>query len=397
MKLLAIFAPLALAATIPTEPTDWPASLEVEATNGNASTKLEIIIRNNSPKAFNILKAGSIIDENRLETVFVRPKSPCGYQFAFSLLDPSDIDSRDESEFQPMPAYGNITATIDLLDLRRKYRVCGKSSSALSIDATFHVAEAGSTTLVHEIPLKMDPVLISFEKLPPLPEAFEERAYNCSPEFLSLMKEGIFNCASQATAAREAALHGSAERMEAYFYNSTQETRNSVADTFAKVAEVCNIENSRLYYTCDHSQCFGTDFGGVLRGSDPAHVYLCTRAFFLPMLPDLNEVTSLTHTIIHEMTHIGFVGNTRDHRYGLAGATRFRDTSLAVNNADSYALFSDAVYLKEDGLNQTKVDDMGKRFEAGSMYDFSKLENVTRSEFQSLTPAARIERFGFEF
>ncbi|KAM3518340.1 hypothetical protein MY4038_010121 [Beauveria bassiana] len=323
MKLLAIFAPLALAATIPTEPTDWPASLEVEATNGNASTKLEIIIRNKSPKAFNILKAGSIIDENRLETVFVRPKSPCGYQFAFSLLDPSDIDSRDESEFQPMPAYGNITATIDLLDLRRKYRVCGKSSSALSIDATFHVAEAGSTTLVHEIPFKMDPVLISFEKLPPLPEAFEERAYNCSPEFLSLMKEGILNY--------------------------------------------------------------------------PAHVYLCTRAFFLPMLPDLNEVTSLTHTIIHEMTHIGFVGNTRDHRYGLAGATRFRDTSLAVNNADSYALFSDAVYLKEDGLNQTKVDDIGKRFEAGSRYDFSKLENVTRSEFQSLTPAARIERFGFEF
>ncbi|KAM3537104.1 hypothetical protein ARSEF1564_009973 [Beauveria bassiana] len=273
MKLLAIFAPLALAATIPTEPTDWPASLEVEATNGNASTKLEIIIRNKSPKAFNILKAGSIIDENRLETVFVRPKSPCGYQFAFSLLDPSDIDSRDESEFQPMPAYGNITATIDLLDLRRKYRVCGKSSSALSIDATFHVAEAGSTTLVHEIPFKMDPVLISFEKLPPLPEAFEERAYNCSPEFLSLMKEGILN----------------------------------------------------------------------------------------------------------------------------SGATRFRDTSLAVNNADSYALFSDAVFLKEDGLNQTKVDDMGKRFEAGSRYDFSKLENVTRSEFQSLTPAARIERFGFEF
>ncbi|KAM3502641.1 hypothetical protein MY10362_004710 [Beauveria mimosiformis] len=396
MKLLAVFAPLALAATVPTKPTDWPASLEVEA-NGHASTaKLEITIQNKSPKAFNILKAGSILDEKRLETMFVRSKPPCGYQLV-GILEADDVDPKDESEFQLMPAYGNITTTIDLIDIRREYRVCGNSSPPLSIDATFLAAEAGSTTLVHEVRYKMDPVLMSFEKLPPLPEAFEERVYKCSPEFLSLMKEGFRNCASQATAAREAALNGSAERMEAYFYNSSQETRNSIADTFAKVAEVCNVKDSRLYYTCDHAQCFGDTFGGVFRGSDPAHVYLCTRAFFLPMLPDLNEVTSLTHTIIHEMTHVGFVRKTKEYVYGLARATRFQDTSLAVENADNYALFSDAVYLKEDGLNQTRVDDIGKRFDAGFRYKLCKLENVTRAEFLSLTPAARIERFGFEF
>ncbi|KAM3505903.1 hypothetical protein MY11210_007764 [Beauveria gryllotalpidicola] len=302
MKLLAVFTPLALAANIPDVPKDWPASLDVRAKLGTW-TKLDITIENKSPKAFNILKAGSILDENRLESMRIRGKV-CSVGFVNSWTPPH-TNPRDESEFQLMPAYGKITTTIDLLDVRNTFRFCGNETSVLFIRATIHAAEVGSTTLVHDIPYELDSALIYHEFFPPLPEAFEERVHKCSPDYLSVLKEGITGCASQARAAREAALNGSAERMEAYFKDSSRETRNSVADTFDKAA--------------------------------------------------------------------------RDIEYGLYASTTL-DKDASLENADSYALFSDAVYLKEDGLNQTRADAQRESIRK-TYYDSNKLGNMTRSEF----------------
>ncbi|PMB67892.1 Neutral protease 2 MEP5 [Beauveria bassiana] len=338
MKLLAVFAPLALAATIPAMPEEWPASLDVQK-EMITWTKMNITIENKSPKAFNILKAGSILDDNRLESMRLSAKNEyCAMEFSDSRTPPH-TNPRDESEFQLMPAYGKITTTIDLLDVRDAYKFCGNGTAVLSIKATFHAAEVGNTTLVHEIPYALDFAAVYHEFFPPLPKAFEERVHKCSPDYLSVLKEGITNCASLATAAREAALNGSAERMEAYFKDSSQDTRNSVADVFAKVAAMCNFENSRVYYTCNHWA-------------------------------------------------------TKDIGYGLLSSTGL-DKDESLQNADSYALFSDAVYLKEDGLNQTRANAEWKRTRSVS-YDSSKLGNLTRSEFLSLPPAVRAARFGFE-
>ncbi|KAM3481251.1 hypothetical protein MY8738_004603 [Beauveria namnaoensis] len=391
MKLLAVFAPLALAATIPAMPEEWPASLDVQD-ELITRTKMNITIENKSPKAFNILKAGSILDDNRLESMRLGVGDYyCSVEFSDSETPPH-TNPRDESEFQLMPAYGKITTTIDLLDVRDAYKFCGNGTAVLSIKATIHAAEVGNTTLVHEIPYELDFAPVYTEFFPPLPKAFEERVHKCSPDYLSVLKEGITHCASQATAAREAALNGSAERMEAYFMDSSQDTRNSVADVFAKVAAMCNFENSRVYYTCNHPVC-GKAFGAVLLHSDPGHVAFCKRGYYQPMLPDLGEISSVTHTIIHEMTHIDFVKATKDIGYGLSHATYLsKDESL--QNADSYALFSDAVYLKEDGLNQTRADAEWQSIK-WIQYDSNKLGNLTRSQFLSLPPAVRSARFGF--
>ncbi|KAM3459528.1 hypothetical protein NHJ6243_006810 [Beauveria neobassiana] len=392
MKLLAVFAPLALAATIPAMPEEWPASLDVQD-EMITWTKMNITIENKSPKAFNILKAGSILDDNRLESMRLSGRNEyCAMEFSDSGTPPH-TNPRDESEFQLMPAYGKITTTIDLLDVRDAYKFCGNGTAVVSIKATFHAAEVGNTTLVHEIPYALDFAAVYHEFFPPLPKAFEERVHKCSPDYLSVLKEGITNCASLATAAREAALNGSAERMEAYFKDSSQDTRNSVADVFAKVAAMCNFENSRVYYTCNYWVC-GKAFGAVLLHSDPGHMAFCKRGYYQPMLPDLNEISSVTHTIIHEMTHLDFIKATRDIGYGLLSSTDL-DKDESLQNADSYALFSDAVYLKEDGLNQTRANAEWKRTR-WIRYDSNKLGNLTRSEFLSLPPAVRAARFGFE-
>ncbi|EJP63820.1 deuterolysin metalloprotease [Beauveria bassiana ARSEF 2860] len=353
---------------------------------------MNITLKNKSLKAFNILKAGSILDDNRLESMRLDGGNGyCAVGFADSETPPH-TNPRDESEFQLMPAYGKITTTIDLLDVRDAYKFCGNGTAVLSIKATIHAAEVGNTTLVHEIPYELRFAAVYHKFFPPLPKVFEERVHKCSPDYLSVLKEGITNCASLATAAREAALNGSAERMEAYFKDSSQDTRNSVADVFAKVAAMCNFENSRVYYTCNHWVC-GKEFAGVLRHSDPGHVAFCKRGYYQPMLPDFNEVSSVTHTIIHEMTHLDFVKATKDLGYGLLHSTDLvKDESL--QNADSYALFSDAVYLKEDGLNQTRADAAWQSTK-WIWYDSNKLGNLTRSEFLSLPPAVRSARFGF--
>ncbi|KAM3453199.1 hypothetical protein MY3296_003962 [Beauveria thailandica] len=395
MKLLAILAPLALAATSPAVPNDWPERLTVE-TNSNTWTAVNLTIVNNSPKAFNMLKAGSILDDNRLESMRVGG-SPCD---VIVFNDPDDrphTGPRNESEFQLMPAYGNITVTIDLLKVRAATMFCGNNTSLLSTgQTTFHVAEVGSTTLVHQIPYDTTPFTIHPGNLPPLPEAFEERVYKCSPDQLSVLKEGFRGCASQATAAREAALTGPAERMEVYFKDSSQETRNSVADTFAKVATQCNFNNSRVYISCDDPTCWRGQFAGIFRDSDPSHVVFCKRGYFLPIFPDRNEVTSVIHTVIHEMTHLKWVKPTEDWAPGSIGYSLRLDKDLSLENAENYALFSDAVYLKEDGLNETMAAEHHQRGFMGT-YNRDKLGDITRSEFLSLAPAVRRARFGFEF
>ncbi|OAA57273.1 metalloendopeptidase [Cordyceps fumosorosea ARSEF 2679] len=391
MKLLALLAPLALAATIPAESKeDWPAKLEVRA-KLRGWTRLDVTIENKSPKAFNILKAGSILDENRLESMRL-----LGPNCEVTFLDrgsPDTKTAREESEFLLMPAHGSLNTTIDLLDVRNAYRFCGKNISFLSGSATLHAAELGNNTLARKFPYEFDNILVYHEFFPPLPEAFEERVHKCSPDYMKVLKEGIKNCASHATAAREAALTGSAERMEAYFKDSSQETRNSVADTFSKVAEMCDFKNPRIYITCNHEWC-NHAMAAMMPRSDPGHMLFCRRAYFQPTLPDLNEISSVTHTIVHEMTHLAFVKATKDIKYGLYDSTKL-DKDSSLNNADSYALFSDSVFLKEDGLNQTRADAERERIKNG-YYDPQQLGNITRDEFLSLAPDVRAERFGFE-
>ncbi|KAG8410596.1 hypothetical protein J3459_017072 [Metarhizium acridum] len=391
MRLLAIIAPLALAAALPAVPEDWPERLNVRA-ELDTRTKINITIENKSPKAFNILKAGSVLDDNPLESMRVSLKPDC--RVVIDSFYRTHSDPRNESEFQFMPAGGSITTTIDLLDVRNASGFCGNKTTPFEIDATFRTAEAGSTKLVHSIPYKLDNALIYPEFLPPLPEAFEERVYKCPPDYLSVLKEGILGCASLATAARKAALTGSAELMEGYFKDSSQETRNSVADTFAKVATLCSLNNPRFYITCTPNRCRRPVFASIFSASDPANLIFCKRGYFQPMFPDFNEISSIIHTVIHEFTHLKWIKGTQDLEYGLSEATILgKDESIM--NADTYALFSDAVYLNEDRLNKTRVDDFRARTEKFQP-NLDKLGDITRSEFLSLPPKVRQERFGFE-
>ncbi|EFY90038.1 metalloendopeptidase [Metarhizium acridum CQMa 102] len=392
MRLLAIIAPLTLAAAHPAVPEDWPKSLNVRA-ELDTWTKLNITIENKSPKAFNILKAGSVLDGNPLESMRVFLERSCRVGITNS-FDRPRTDPKNESEFQFMPVGGSITTTIDLLDVRNASGFCGNKNTLFWIDATFRTAEAGSTKLVRSIRYKLDNALIYPKFFPPLPEAFEERVYKCPPDYLSVLKEGILGCASLATAARKAALTGSAELMEGYFKDSSQETRNSVANTFDKVATLCSLNNTRLYITCSPNRCRRPVFASIFRDSDPANLMFCKRGYFQPMFPDFDEISSIIHTVIHEFTHSKWIKDTQDIAYGLHKATNLRKDE-SIMNADTYALFSDAVYLNEDRLNKTRVDDFRARIKK-IQPNLDKLGDITRSEFLSLPPKVRQERFGFE-
>lgn len=168
---------------------------------------------------------------------------------------------------------------------------------------------------------------------------------DCTGQRLQVTKTALRNCASLAKAAGQAASSGSASRMQEYFKASDSNTRSKVAGVFSRVAKECGSSTSGVadYYCSD----VGNDCGGnVLAYTSPSENYMVYCDLYFDDLPAL---TSSCHdqdqatTNLHEDTHLNQVAGTDDLGYGY-DAVRGLSARDALNNADTYALFSNAVY-----------------------------------------------------
>ena len=142
-----------------------------------------------------------------------------------------------------------------------------------------------------------------------------------------------------------AASSGSAAKFQEYFRTTSAAARTSVSDRFEAISREASSQttgNSR-YYCGD---VLGACRTGVIAYTQPnANIIAnCELFYTLPAVSRGCGDQSQAATVLHEMTHAPgiFPPGTDDFAYGYAASTRL-SAQKAINNADSYALFADAI------------------------------------------------------
>ncbi|KAE8378670.1 neutral protease 2-like protein [Aspergillus bertholletiae] len=171
---------------------------------------------------------------------------------------------------------------------------------------------------------------------------------SCSGSRGQALQAALSNAAYLAQAAASAAQSGSAARFQEYFKTTDSNTRNTVAARLNAVArEASSTSSGGTSYYC--SDAYGYCSSNVLAYTLPAYNIIANCDIYYSYLP---AVTGSCHaqdqatTTLHEFTHAPAVYSpgTQDNGYGYAAATAL-SAYQALNNADSYALFANAVYL----------------------------------------------------
>lgn len=168
---------------------------------------------------------------------------------------------------------------------------------------------------------------------------------DCTGQKLQVTQQALQNCNSLAKAAQTAATSGSAAKMNEYFKASDSRTRQTVAGVFSRVATECSSTRSGVanYYCTDVG---GYCSGNVLAYTVPSQSYMVYCDLYFEDLP---AVTRQCHaqdqatTNIHEDTHLSQIQGTDDLGYGYS-AIRGLSASQELNNADTFALFANAIY-----------------------------------------------------
>lgn len=155
-------------------------------------------------------------------------------------------------------------------------------------------------------------------------------------------RNALSNCRTLASAAASAARSNTAKLQE--YFKSTS-VGSQVASVFTKVASECGSTTSgvsRTYCTDVYNACSS----GVLAYTLPSGSYIVNCPLYFNDLPALSRqchAQDQATTTLHEATHLSQIAGTADLGYGYSAA-RGLTTSQALNNADTYALFANAIY-----------------------------------------------------
>ncbi|KAJ5223229.1 hypothetical protein N7468_007771 [Penicillium chermesinum] len=172
---------------------------------------------------------------------------------------------------------------------------------------------------------------------------------SCSnPSRKSALETALTNTVKLASAAATAARSGSSSKFREYFQTTSSSTRSVVTARLTAVAqEAKSVRSGATTYHC--SDPYGYCDTNVLAYTLPSRNEIANCDIFYSVLPALarncHEQDQAT-TVLHELTHAPGVYSpgTEDLGYGYSAATSL-SSSQAVLNADSYALYANAINL----------------------------------------------------
>ncbi|KAI9038261.1 neutral protease II [Aspergillus affinis] len=172
---------------------------------------------------------------------------------------------------------------------------------------------------------------------------------SCSGSQKSALEKALSNAADLATQAADAAESGDDDKFEEYFKTTDKETRSTVAERLRAVAkEASSTSGGSTKYYCEDT--LGYCEPNVLAYTLPSQDVIANCDIYYSELPALAEkchAQDQATTTLHEFTHAPGVYSpgTDDLGYGYDAATQLSATD-ALNNADSYALYANAIELK---------------------------------------------------
>ncbi|KAL1587067.1 hypothetical protein WHR41_04154 [Cladosporium halotolerans] len=314
-------------------------------------TKVRAAVTNRDDTEYNLFIRGTFLDEVPINKFHVRNKNS-NARFA-GIFQRLSYDNPAPESFRAIHPHETLAIEVELAEL---YDLDTDGQYDVSTAGRIYYAEANSTELTGKA-MSFNSNRLSFSV-----SAFKAGGHSnavdkiakrtniqndCSGENLQAIHTALDNCAALATSAACNATSGPAAKMEEYFMASDESTRSTVADRLNAVADDCRQTASgptRTYCSDVYNGCSSN----VLAYTLPAYNYIAYCPLFFNNLPAL---TNRCHnqdqatTVLHEETHAPdvYAPGTLDNAYGYDAAMSL-SRDAAVNNADTYALFANALY-----------------------------------------------------
>lgn len=342
MKVLSLAALIALANASVVTKRASPLDVKLEV---SSNTEVKAAITNTGSEAIKVFKTGSIFGQHATEKAQVFQGS--------SKVDFAGIKVRvttaniPEDSFQVIAPGETVETSFDVAEL---HDLSAGGAFDIASAGVFSTAAIDSTEISGAVEYTSNTVTATIDgaEAEKVRRDFIKRSAvqaDCTGTKKTSTVTALSNCAALARAASSAAASNTAKVSE-YFKSTTSSTISTLQSVFNKVATECGSSTSGV------SKTYCTDVYGngcasnVLAYTLPSGSYIVNCPLYFSALPALTKschAQDQATTTLHEVTHLSQIKGTDDLGYGYAAATRL-STSSALNNADSYALFANAIY-----------------------------------------------------
>lgn len=315
-------------------------------------TKVRAAVTNRDDVEYNLFIRGTFLDQVPINKFHVRTKDS-NARFA-GIFQRLSYENPSPESFRAIYPRQTLAIEVELAEL---YDMDVEGPYDISTAGRIYYAEANSTELTgkaltfnsNRLSFKVDSFKAHMHsKVVDKIAKRTELQSDCTNDNLAAITTALDNCQKLAKDAATAATSGDADKFEEYFMTTNQTTRNTVAERLEAVAADCAATQSgptRTYCTDVYDGCASN----VLAYTLPAYNYIAYCPLFFDNLPAL---TNRCHnqdqatTVLHEETHAPdvYAPGTLDNAYGYDAAMDL-SSDAAVNNADTYALYANGMYL----------------------------------------------------
>ncbi|EKG20509.1 Peptidase M35 deuterolysin [Macrophomina phaseolina MS6] len=342
---IAALASAASAVSLNLNKRDTPLDVKLEMV-GN--TEVKATVTNNGESAIKLFKTGSFLDTAAVEKVEIySAESRVGFEGVRLRTLTTGLS---DDAFQSLAAGETIEVTFDV---GTTHNLSSGGAFDLLSQGAIPYAEADSTEITGALSYISNKITANIngaeaEKVRRDFSAKVKRTAlqsDCTSSRGTATRTALTNCRSLALRASSAAVSGSSTKFSEYFKTTSSSTRSAVAATFSRAAAECGSTTGGAsdYYCTD---VYGYCESNVLAYTIPSQAIMVNCPLYYSALPALSSTCHAQDqatTTLHESTHLTSVQGTDDLGYGYSAATRL-STSQALNNADTYALYANAIY-----------------------------------------------------
>ncbi|OJD40575.1 neutral protease 2 [Diplodia corticola] len=346
----AALASVAASAAVELNKRVTPLDVKLETLN---NSEIKAVVTNNGNTDLNLFIRNSFLDSASIEKAEVySADSRVAFDGIRQRIGTNNLTS---DSFQNIPAGASIEATWDTAEM---HDLSAGGDFDILTQGAIPYANPNSTTIVGAVPylsnrvranvLSSHAIKVRRNFLGKI-EKLKKRSTltDCSGDKKTSTETAMTNCQKLASAAAEAATSDNAAFTDIF----KQADAAEVKKVLTAVAEECGstTSGSATYYCDQNSVPDEYAVGGcqsqVLAYTMPSVSLVVNCDLYYSALPDLTTTCydqDQATTTLHEFTHLSEIKGTDDLGYGYSAATQLTGAQ-ALNNADSYALFANAV------------------------------------------------------
>ncbi|EXF79751.1 metalloproteinase [Colletotrichum fioriniae PJ7] len=327
-----------------------PLDVKIEQV-GNSELKASITNTGSTP--LRVLKAGSILDGSPVEKAQFSTSSVDGtgvskVAFTGVRVYVHDADLPD-SAFQTIEA-GEVVKV--QWDAAQVHDLSSGGDFNISSTGSLRYAEEGSNKIAGQVVFDSGVLQATVDgtQAASVHAAFHESLNakrvtiqsDCTGTKKTAVTAALSKAKTYVTNAQTAANAGT--RLQQYFKSTSSSTKSTVAGVFGKAATLLGSTSSGAGLYCTDVGNFCSD--GVVAYAQPGsggYIVVCDYFFQFPASTTSCRATDQPYVLVHESTHLTEVAGTDDVCYGYEGCVDSLSTSQALNNADSFAMYSQGI------------------------------------------------------